>query len=91
MDRMRTLGLLDSNGKPLAERIQRALAKLLPKVRRQFPSLRDDLALTEIIEEAGRRIASREERGGPIEQLHAYAWVTLRSVATSHLRKPATG
>jgi DNA-directed RNA polymerase specialized sigma24 family protein len=89
MDRMRTLGLLDSNGKPLAERIQRALAKLLPKVRRQFPSLRDDLALTEIIEEAGRRIASREERGGQIEQLHAYAWVTLRSVATSHLRKPA--
>ena len=89
MDRMRTLGLLDSNGKPLAERIQRALTKLLPKVRRQFPSLRDDLALTEVVEEAGRRIASREERGGPIEQLHAYTWVTLRSVATSHLRKPA--
>ena len=89
MDRMRTLGLLDSNGKPLAERIQRALTKLLPKVRRQFPSLRDDLALTEVVEEAGRRIASREERGGPIEQLHAYTWVTLRSVATSQLRKPA--
>ncbi len=89
MERMRTLGLLDSNGKPLAERIQRALTGLLPRVRRQFPSLRDDLALTEVAEEAGRRIASREERGGPIEQLHAYAWVTLRSVATSHLRKPS--
>lgn len=89
MDRMRTLGLLDSNGKPLAELVQRALTTLLPKVRRQFPSLRDDLALTEVVEEAGRRIASREERGGPIEQLHAYTWVTLRSVATSHLRKPA--
>lgn len=89
MENMRTLGLLDSNGKPLAERIQRALTGLLPKVRRQFPTLRDDLALAEVVEEAGRRIASREERGGPIEQLHAYAWVTLRSVATSHLRKPS--
>ncbi len=90
MENMRTLGLLDSNGKPLAEPIQRALTGLLPKVRRQFPTLRDDLALAEVVEEAGRRIASREERGGPIEQLHAYAWVTLRSVATSHLRKPST-
>ena len=89
MENMRTLGLLDSNGKPLAERIQRALTGLLPKVRRQFPTLQDDLALTEVVEEAGRRIASREERGGPIEQLHAYAWVTLRSVATSHVRKPS--
>ena len=89
MENMRTLGLLDSNGKPLADRIQRALTGLLPKVRRQFPTLRDDLALTEVVEEAGRRIASREERGGPIEQLHAYAWVTLRSVATSHIRKPS--
>jgi RNA polymerase sigma factor (sigma-70 family) len=90
MENMRTLGLLDSNGKPLAERIQRALTGLLPKVRRQFPTLRDELALAEVVEEAGRRIASREERGGPIEQLHAYAWVTLRNVATSHLRKPST-
>ncbi|MGE4222284.1 MAG: sigma-70 family RNA polymerase sigma factor [Vicinamibacterales bacterium] len=89
MEHMRTLGLLDSNGNPLAERIQRAVAGLLPKLRRQFPTLRDDVAVAEVIEEAGRRIASREERGGPIEQLHAYAWVTIRSVATSHLRKPA--
>jgi RNA polymerase sigma factor (sigma-70 family) len=51
--------------------------------------LRDELALAEVVEEAGRRIASREESGGPIEQLHAYAWVTLRNVATSHLRKPS--
>ena len=47
MENMRTLGLLDSNGKPLAERIQRVLTGLLPKVRRQFPTLRDDLALAE--------------------------------------------
>ena len=81
------LGLLDSDGKPLAERIQRALTRLLPRLRRQFPALHDEVALTEVMEEAGRRIALREARGGPIEKLHGYAWVTVRSVATSHVRR----
>ena len=57
------------------------------RLRRQFPALQDEVALTEVMEEAGRRIASREERGGPIEKLHGYAWVTVRSVATSHMRR----
>ena len=90
MDHMRALGLLDSNGKPLGDRIERVLAGLLPKLRRQFPNLQDEVALTEVMEEAGRRIASREARGGPIERIHGYAWVTVRSVATSHMRRPAT-
>ncbi len=88
MEHLRTIGLLDSNGKPLAERIQRVLGRLLPRLRRQFPALQqDDVALTEVMEEEGRRIASREERGGPIEKLHGYAWVTIRSVATSRMRR----
>jgi RNA polymerase sigma factor (sigma-70 family) len=88
MEHLRTIGLLDSNGKPLAERIQRVLSRLLPRLRRQFPALQqDDAALTEVMEEAGRRIASREDRGGPIEKLHGYAWVTIRSVATSRMRR----
>jgi len=90
MDHMRALGLLDSNGKPLADRIERVLAGLLPKLRRRFPNLQDEVAITEVMEEAGRRIASREARGGPIERIHGYAWVTVRSVATSHMRRPAT-
>ena len=90
MDHMRALGLLDSNGKPLGDRIERVLAGLLPKLRRRFPNLQDDVAITEVMEEAGHRIASREARGGPIERIHGYAWVTLRSVATSHIRRPAT-
>ena len=76
MDHMRALGLLDSNGKPLGDRIERVLAGLLPKLRRRFPNLQDDVAITEVMEEAGRRIASREARGGPIERIHGYAWVT---------------
>lgn len=90
MDHMRALGLLDSNGKPLADRIERVLAGLLPKLRRRFPNLQDEVAITEVMEEAGRRIALREARGGPIERIHGYAWVTVRSVATSHMRRPAT-
>ena len=31
-----------------------------------------------------------QARGGPIEHIHGYAWVTVRSVATSHMRRPAT-
>ena len=81
------LGLLDSDGKPLTDRIQRALTRLLPRLRRQFPLLQDEVALTEVMEEAGRRIALREERGGPIEKIHGYAWVTIRSVATSRMRR----
>lgn len=90
MDHMRALELLDSNGKPLGERIGRVLSGLLPKLRRQFPNLQDEVAITEVMEEAGRRIALREARGGTIERIHGYAWVTVRSVATSHLRRPAT-
>ena len=89
MDHMRALGLLDSNGKPLGDRIERVLAGLLPKLRRRFPNLQDEVAITEVMEEAGRRIANREERGGPIERLHGYAWVTVRSVATVTHATPA--
>jgi len=90
MENMRALGLLDSNGKPLGAHIERVLAGLLPKLRRRFPNLQDEVAITEVMEEAGRRIANREERGGPIERLHGYAWVTVRSVAQSYLRRPST-
>ncbi|HEU4694291.1 MAG TPA: hypothetical protein VFS23_38250 [Vicinamibacterales bacterium] len=54
-------------------------------MRREFPSLQDEVGLAEIMEEAGRRIRHRERRG-PIERLHGYAWVTVRSIATSRMR-----
>lgn len=90
MEHMRALGLLDSNGNPLDDRIERVVIGLLPKLRRRFPMLQDEVALTEVLEEAGRRIASREQRGGPIERIHGYAWVTVRSIAASYLRRPST-
>ena len=85
MEHLRTIGLLDSDGQPFDPRIERVLIQLLPRLRREFPSLQDEVGLAEIMEEAGRRIRHREQRG-PIERLHGYAWVTVRSVATSRMR-----
>lgn len=90
MNEMRPLVLLGSNGQPIDRRVERVLAGLVPKLRRRFPTLQDEAVLAEVVEEAGRRIAAREELHGPIERIHGYAWVTVRSVATSYLRRPAT-
>src|SRR6266542_702349 len=87
MEHLRKLRLLDENGKPLGTRVEGVLERLLPRFQRQFPTFRDEVTLTEVFEEAGRRIVTREERSGPIEKLHGYAWVTLRSVATSWMRR----
>lgn len=85
MEHLRTIGLLDSDGQPFHPRIERVLIQLLPRLRREFPSLQDEVGLAEIMEEAGRRIRHREN-SGPIERLHGYAWVTVRSIATSRMR-----
>jgi DNA-directed RNA polymerase specialized sigma24 family protein len=90
MERSRAHRAVDFNGSPIPDRIQRVLDDLSPRLRRQFPALQDDSVLAEVIDEAGRRLLLRETRGGPIERLHAYAWVTLRTVATSHLRLGST-
>ena len=85
MEHLRTIGLLDSDGQPFHPRIERVLIQLLPRLRREFPLLQDEVGLAEIMEEAGRRIRHRESRG-PIDRLHGYAWVTVRSIATSRMR-----
>jgi RNA polymerase sigma factor (sigma-70 family) len=81
------LSLVDNTGTPLAAHIQRALLDLLPKFKRRFPDLKDDAVVLNILEKAGQRIADHERQHGPIEKLHGYAWVTLRSVAISWLRR----
>ena len=52
-----SIGLLDSNGEPFPDHIQRTLVRLSARLRREFPVLQDDVALTEVMEEAARRIA----------------------------------
>ena len=86
----RKLELLDQSGRPLDSRVQRVLRRLLPRLRRQFPTIEDEVTQADVLEEAGRRIARREERSGPLEKIEGYAWVTVRSVATSLMRKASS-
>lgn len=81
------LGLLDANGEPFSSHLERVLRELAPRLLRQFPALKDEAVLADILEEAGRKIAEHERRAGPIEKLHGYAWVAMRSVATSRMRR----
>lgn len=90
MEHLRHFRLLDEHGKPLDSRIEDVLNRLLRKFLKRFPSLRDDLTVTEVFEEAGRKIANRERATGWIERLHGYAWVTLRNAGTSWLRRGST-
>jgi len=79
--------LIDEHGALVDPRVEGALLQMRGRLRRQFPACRDELTATEVIEEAARRLVRRERRIGHIEHLHAYAWVTLRSVMTSRLRR----
>ena len=81
------LTLVDPHGVPFDPRIEEVVVALSARAQRQFPALRDELLLTEVLEETARRIAQRERHAGPLEHRHGYAWVTLRSVAVSYLRR----
>ena len=78
---------LDQAGNPLPDRIQSALDELLPRLRRKFSVIRDEVVLTEIMEQAGQKLLNREARGGRIDQLYGFAWVTVYRVAISQLRR----
>jgi DNA-binding CsgD family transcriptional regulator len=78
--------LLDEFGQPLSTRLQGVMLPLASRLQRQFPALRDDCTLVEVLEESGRRIAAREERKGPLDNPHAYAWVVARRMAALRLR-----
>jgi RNA polymerase sigma factor (sigma-70 family) len=78
------------DGQPFAREIERVLLGLVPRLVRHFPCLESDDVLTEVLEEAGRKIVRREDLRGSIDCLHGYAWVTLRSVAVSHTRRSAS-
>src|SRR5215475_5328959 len=53
---------LDQAGNPLPDRIQCALDELVPKLRRKFSMIRDEVVLVEIMEQAGQNLLNREAR-----------------------------
>ena len=79
--------LLNQSGIPFPDRIQKVLGELTPRFRRKFSMIRDEVVLTEILEQAGRQIMGHEAEHGTVERLHGFAWVPLRNVAISRLRR----
>ena len=73
MNDLHTLGLIDGDGQPFDGRITKVLHQIAPRLRREFPALEDDVAVTEVLEEAGRRIVQCE-----VEAWTARAAVWLR-------------
>jgi DNA-directed RNA polymerase specialized sigma24 family protein len=86
MHRRVKLGLVDTRGQPLEGRLARVLRQLAPQLRREFPDLRDDVELIDVLEKAGERIAARETVCGPIERLYRYASITVHREAISRMR-----
>ena len=58
MERPHQLILLDRAGTPFDPRISHVLVRLLPRLRRQFPQLIDEVTVTEVLERAGTRLVS---------------------------------
>ena len=80
------LRLVGRDGNPLREHIAKALRSLVHRFQREFPLFRDESALTDALEEAGRKVVDREEQVGPLNNVHAYAWVALRNIGRSRTR-----
>ena len=49
MENLRKLGFLGADGKPLDERLSKVLNALLPRFRRRFPAIQDDVEVTEVV------------------------------------------
>jgi RNA polymerase sigma factor (sigma-70 family) len=79
--------LIDTHGGSLDPRIEGVLLQMQGKLQRRFPACRDELTVVDVLEEAARRLTRRERRRGAIANLHGYAWVTVRSVMMSRLRR----
>ena len=64
MESLRKFGLLDADGKPLDERLLKALNDLLPRFRRRFPAIQDEVEITEVFEEAVATYPEARTSGG---------------------------
>jgi DNA-directed RNA polymerase specialized sigma24 family protein len=79
--------LLDDDGSPLSPRIQSVLRALRLRFRSRLQRIDDELFVTEVFEEAGRRIVAHEAEHGQVEDLEAFAWTVVLNVARSRLAR----
>jgi DNA-directed RNA polymerase specialized sigma24 family protein len=88
MERLEIPHLLDERGQPFDARIERLLRNCIPKLRKQFPTLRnDEFLLTLVLEEGGRRLARWERRTGRSlhERSHRFVWRVVFNVGRSRM------
>lgn len=93
MERLQIPHLLDECGQPLNTRLERLLRRFIPRLRKQFPAIRDDeLELTEILEEGGRRFVRWEQQSGRSldEQPYRFAWTILFNIGRSWMDRDPT-
>ena len=86
MERLQIPHLLDERGQPFAAPLERLLRSFIPQLRQQFPALRnDELQLTLVLEEGGRRLTGWEQRSGRRldEQSVRFAWTVVYNIARS--------
>jgi DNA-directed RNA polymerase specialized sigma24 family protein len=76
---------LDDDGSPFAPRIQGVLRVLRLRFGSRLPRIVDDVFVTEVFEEAGRKIVAHEAAHGRVEDLEAFAWTVVLNVARSRL------
>jgi DNA-directed RNA polymerase specialized sigma24 family protein len=55
----------------------------MPRFKRNFPFIRDEVEIVQSAEAAGRRVKKRELLVGPLAKLHGYTWTALDSVGRS--------
>ena len=92
MERLQIPHLLDERGQPFGARLECRLRSFIPQLRLQFPALRnDELQLTLVLEEGGRRLTGWEQRSGrPLdEQSLRFAWTVVFNIARSWMLRDA--
>ena len=73
---------VDSTGAPLPDWLQTALRPHIPRLSREFPGLRSDLALIQnILDGVGQRVIAKLETGEKIESVEAYLHTACTNAA----------
>jgi RNA polymerase sigma factor (sigma-70 family) len=85
MERWRKLALLDENGNRVDAHIEDTLGQLVPTLRREYPTIPDDVGEA-LLTDTACKIARHEREHGPIEKPFGFAWTILKNAAISALR-----